>query len=650
MHHLPKIFAHRKERKSMDETQSPRKLVRRNAAKHFDYTPSRPPSSPSSSTTSSTRNSSARQTRSLEIPHSWEKSSFRIEGNDGELNLLYRSLGLSGPEDFEIPKAAWEAMKSRSSSDVTPRTKFIEYFDELEEPQKHEVEGGVDGLCSEFEDSVRVGEVIEANMKHDDLGQQCSDGNTGGSDGIKGDRPPLLTPPAPPRAILLVIGDNDDLCNGFDDKDGVDDVIMPSKMLGDSRQWSSDGNRGGDEGIKGNHPTFLSPPPAMSLPALDNISSTWELVKSFAPDDDEESPLRCTETAHSSDNDEGKGMNADLDGRNGVRLGETVLLSGSCSFTTSHDDDSSSTTTDPVSVISPNGRFRAKITFWQKGELLGQGSFGKVYKAISSEGFFFAVKEVSLLEQGSQGKQSIGQLEQEIELLSQFEHENIVRYLGTDKDESKLYIFLELVTQGSLASLYQRYHLRDSHVSSYTRQILLGLKYLHDKNVVHRDIKCANILVASTGIVKLADFGLAKATKLNDLKSCKGTAFWMAPEVVNQKNHGYGLPADIWSLGCTVLEMLTHHVPYHPLEFMQALFRIGRGAPPPVPQSLSRDAHHFIMRCLQVNPNDRPTAAELLSHPFVRRPLSTSGSESPQVQNPLRLLVDGGKDHMLFLA
>ncbi|CAN0893461.1 Mitogen-activated protein kinase kinase kinase 1 [Linum grandiflorum] len=152
-------------------------------------------------------------------------------------------------------------------------------------------------------------------------------------------------------------------------------------------------------------------------------------------------------------------------------------------------------------------------------------------------------------------------------------------------------------------------------------------------NQLPEDIKCANILVDANGSVKLADFGLAKATKLNDVKSMKGTASWMAPEVVNRKNQGYGLPADIWSLGCTVLEMLTHRIPYSDLEPMQALFRIGRGVPPTVPDSLSEDARDFILQCLQVNPDGRPTAARLLDHPFVQRPLQTwsSGSASPHL-------------------
>ncbi|CAA2960693.1 mitogen-activated kinase kinase kinase 1-like [Olea europaea subsp. europaea] len=258
--------------------------------------------------------------------------------------------------------------------------------------------------------------------------------------------------------------------------------------------------------IKGVRPPFLAPVPALSLPVIEN---TCLIRRSEGQEEDrEEDNMRRI-----------------------VMRSENVMLSESPSFTISNDDDSSSTTTEPTSNISPNGRFRRIIKNWQKGELLGRGSFGSVYEGIADGGFFFAIKEVSLLDQGEEGKQSIIQLEQEIDLLSQFEHENIVRYYGATKDESNLYIFLELVTKGSLLRLYQKYNLQDSQVSFYTRQILHGLKYLHDRDVVHRDIKCANILVDANGSVKLADFGLAKATKLNDVKSCKGTAFWMAPEV-----------------------------------------------------------------------------------------------------------------------
>nr|CAE03317.2 OSJNBa0032I19.11 [Oryza sativa Japonica Group] len=134
-----------------------------------------------------------------------------------------------------------------------------------------------------------------------------------------------------------------------------------------------------------------------------------------------------------------------------------------------------------------------------------------------------------------------------------------------------------------------------------------------------RDVKCGNILVHRNGSVKLADFGLAKQiNKFSMLKSCEGSVYWMAPEVVNPKRT-YGTAADIWSLGCTVLEMLTRQLPYPNLEWAQALFKIGRGEPPAIPKYLSKEARDFISQCLRPYPDDRPSASKLLDHPFVNR-------------------------------
>ncbi|KAK7351146.1 hypothetical protein VNO77_10376 [Canavalia gladiata] len=575
MHHLARIFDKSKQTNSMD-SKNPRrkpKLERRNALKYSEYD--------AGSSSSSLDNSL--YTRSMEF---YDRTSFRIEGIEGEFDRICRSLGLSGPEDFSIPAAAWEAMKFRSSSDILPRLKLDKLdIQEKEEEQQQQIEPKVNEerkspeegeSRDKYEDKVRVRPV-------DDTTAETSGCCTESGGGIKGVRPPML-----------------------------------------------------------------KPPPGMRIKAVDNTCSTWDLLRDLAPQG-EGVPLK-----HSDEEREvGREAAAKEEGEvgrvspkreeeegvdNAARIAEIVAgLSESSSFSTSNEDDSSSTNSDPRSNnISPIGRIRRIITAgsWQKGEFLGGGSFGSVYEGISDDGFFFAVKEVSLLDQGNQGKQSVYQLEQEIALLSQFEHENIVQYYGTEMDESKLYIFLEFVTKGSLRSLYQRYTLRDSQVSSYTRQILHGLKYLHDRNVVHRDIKCANILVDASGSVKLADFGLAKATKMNDVKSFKGTAFWMAPEVVKGRNQGYGLPADIWSLGCTVLEMLTGQIPYSNLECMQALFRIGKGERPSIPDSLSRDARDFVLQCLQVNPNDRPPSGKLLNHPFVQRPHSqSSGSSFPDIHS-----------------
>ncbi|XP_068637442.1 mitogen-activated protein kinase kinase kinase 1-like isoform X2 [Aristolochia californica] len=545
--HLPRVL--KSDRSwAMDSKHKRRKprLERRNAVKNIDYDGGSPSPSPDNSSTVL-----GPRTRLLDLPPYTSQTSFRIDGVEGEFERICRNLGLSGPEDFAIPAAAWEARKARSSTELLPKSRLNQPSDcpvaakkDAEERgnEQPDSEGGEDpGVLVEFASRVWISEEdsFRSAAQNGFSGNACPLGVGGG---IKGVRPPLLTPP-----------------------------------------------------------------PAMSLPALDRMSSTWDIVRSLAPDDGVMS-LRVEDEMESEEDEEIGGL--EDDGRQ-LGLGETAELTGSCSFSTSNDDDDddSSTTTETMFTISPNGRFRRSIRSWIRGTCLGSGSFGTVYEGISDDGFFFAVKEVSLLDQGSKAQQCIFQLEQEIALLSQFEHENIVQYLGTDKEEARLYIFLELATQGSLAFLYQKYRLRDSQVSAYTRQILNGLKYLHDRDVIHRDIKCANILVDASGSVKLADFGLAK-------------------QVVNPRK-GYGLAADIWSLGCAVLEMLTHQLPYSNLEWTQALFKIGRGEPPTIPNSLSTDARDFIQQCLRVKPDERLTASQLLDHPFVKRSLPGSGSASP---------------------
>ncbi|KAL9451296.1 hypothetical protein AB3S75_012954 [Citrus x aurantiifolia] len=523
------------------------RLDRRNALKNIQYDASLAPSSASSSFDDKS-SASPRRIRSLDLTDN--KTSFRVKGMDGEFDLICRSLGFSGPEDFSIPAAAWEAQKARSRFSFDNASRLQLRFDQaLDLAEEQESKAAV-----MLDDERLVSKWGSSLAKREN--------RVGPSAGINGDRPPALSPPSPMKFRRPVEAVDDD-----------------------------------------------------------------EILKSFAAESDDEyflhSPIAVGFISPLNENEENNEVR---------RLRETNVVEESGPSISVHDHDGDDDRKDlavrlikePVYNVSPNGKFRRRIMSWQKGELLGSGSFGTVYEGYTDDGFFFAIKEVSLQDQGTQGKQSILQLEQEILLLSRFEHENIVQYFGTDKDENRLFIFLELVTKGSLANLYQKYHLMDSQVSAYTRQILNGLNYLHEQNVVHRDIKCANILVDASGSVKLADFGLAKATTMNDVKSCKGTPFWMAPEVVNLKNRGYGLTADIWSLGCTVLEMLTRQPPYSHLEGMQALFRIGKGEPPLVPNSLSRDAQDFILKCLQVNPSDRPTAAQLMEHPFVKRPLQKS--------------------------
>ncbi|KAK1300136.1 Mitogen-activated protein kinase kinase kinase YODA [Acorus calamus] len=233
--------------------------------------------------------------------------------------------------------------------------------------------------------------------------------------------------------------------------------------------------------------------------------------------------------------------------------------------------------------VNENGQIlRSK---WRKGKLLGRGTFGYVYVGFNSEnGQMCAIKEVKDISDDQASKESLRQLNQEIVLLSQLSHPNIVQYYGSELIDDTLSVYLEYVSGGSIHKLLQDYGpFREPVIRSYTGQILSGLAYLHGRNHVHRDIKGANILVDPNG-----------------------SPYWMAPEVIMNGN-GYNLAVDIWSLGCTILEMVA------------AIFKIGNSREiPEIPDHISKEAKNFLKLCLQRDPSARPTAAQLLEHPFVR--------------------------------
>ncbi|XP_050225159.1 mitogen-activated protein kinase kinase kinase YODA-like [Mercurialis annua] len=264
--------------------------------------------------------------------------------------------------------------------------------------------------------------------------------------------------------------------------------------------------------------------------------------------------------------------------------------------------------------VSPGSR-------WKKGKLLGRGTFGHVYVGFNSEsGEMCAMKEVTLFSDDAKSKESAKQLMQEISLLSRLRHPNIVQYYGSESVGDRLYIYLEYVSGGSIYKLLQEYgQLGELAIRSYTQQILSGLSFLHSKSTIHRDIKGANILVDPNGRVKLADFGMAKhITGQSCPLSFKGSPYWMAPEVIKNSN-GCNLAVDIWSLGCTVLEMATTKPPWSQFEGVAAMFKIGNSKDlPAIPDHLSEEGKDFVRKCLQRDPLHRPTAAQLLEHPFVK--------------------------------
>ncbi|CAI5931131.1 unnamed protein product, partial [Closterium sp. NIES-64] len=239
------------------------------------------------------------------------------------------------------------------------------------------------------------------------------------------------------------------------------------------------------------------------------------------------------------------------------------------------------------------------------GEELGKGANGRVFKALDLQnGDFVAVKEVSL---ENIDQDDLASVMQEIDLLKTFNHKNIVKYLGSIKTKTHLFILLEFVENGSLAGIIKPNKFGpfpECLVAVYTAQVLEGLMYLHEQGIIHCDIKGANILTTKEGLVKLADFGVAM--RVEEAAACHGdaenpnvvgTPYWMAPEVIEMS--GISPASDIWSVGCTVIELLTTKPPYFDLQPMPALFRIVQDDMPPIPENVSAATSDFLHLCFR---------------------------------------------------
>ncbi|CAO3694005.1 unnamed protein product [Rhizopus stolonifer] len=285
-----------------------------------------------------------------------------------------------------------------------------------------------------------------------------------------------------------------------------------------------------------------------------------------------------------------------------------------------------------VSVQQAEGLPKTKKLHWVCGELIGKGSFGRVYHAMNIEANeWIEVKQVDLPSTNADyAKAELREIKdglfREISLLEDLDNEYIVQYLGYDVDEKEnhINIFLEYMPGGSITScLNKTGKFEVTLVQFFIRQILLGLAYLHNRNILHRDIKAGNILLDQNGICKITDFGLSKLSgqdKAYDPHSnnsaMRGTVFWMAPEVVKGTN--YNAKVDIWSLGCTVIEMLTGSHPWLDLNMLAALYNLGKYQAPPIPEDLPEEAKDFLTKCFTINPEERPTAEQLSTHAFVQ--------------------------------
>jgi len=267
---------------------------------------------------------------------------------------------------------------------------------------------------------------------------------------------------------------------------------------------------------------------------------------------------------------------------------------------------------------------------WQKGTLLGRGNFGSVYLALLGGGQQLAVKQIDASAQDEEDTQD---LIREIGVMRDLDHPNVVRYYYASFDDADkmINIFMEYVPGGSLAKLVRGMdcNLGVDQARAYTQQILQGLEYLHSHKIVHRDIKGDNVLIDATGVCKITDFGTAKKMEGQTMApqqhgTMAGTPNWMAPEIITNAAEGVGKQgekADVWSVGCTVVELLNRGTPPWPQFTTQwaAIYHIAQATDTPegIPEDLPEVCREFVLRCLTRDPEARPNVKECLQHPWM---------------------------------
>ncbi|XP_072984809.1 mitogen-activated protein kinase kinase kinase 18-like [Typha latifolia] len=259
---------------------------------------------------------------------------------------------------------------------------------------------------------------------------------------------------------------------------------------------------------------------------------------------------------------------------------------------------------------------------WVRGSCIGRGSFGMVSLAMyKSTGQVFAVKSINL---NSSSLHSVSSLENEIKILRSLSSPYVVSYLGDDYTVGCRNLHMEYLPGGTAAELDAGSAGTDEiELRGYVRCVTRALRYLHeDAATVHCDVKGRNILIRrEDNSAKLSDFGAAR--RVSDVAAggnrINGTPLWMAPEVARGE---HPTPAsDVWSLGCTVIEMATGEHPWRDCahgDVAGFLFRLGFGDEvPKVPTLLSKACKDFVDKCLRRDPRERWSCEQLLRHPFL---------------------------------
>lgn len=264
-------------------------------------------------------------------------------------------------------------------------------------------------------------------------------------------------------------------------------------------------------------------------------------------------------------------------------------------------------------------------------ETIGKGAYGSVHKAVHiSSGNVVALKIINFDEKNAEAYVDVQDIQREVALLTELrDAPNITKYYGCYLDGPRIWIVMEYAQGGSVYSLMKASPggcIEEKYATVITREVLLGLSYLHKSNIIHRDIKAANVLITAIGKVVLCDFGVAArlATSSSKRNTMMGTLLWMAPEVV-ATTPLYDTKADIWSLGIMIHEMIKGAPPHaNNTDVSKTIDLISRNPPPRLSEADgSREMKDFVSFCLKERPSERPTAEELGKSKWIKTAAKT---------------------------
>jgi len=256
---------------------------------------------------------------------------------------------------------------------------------------------------------------------------------------------------------------------------------------------------------------------------------------------------------------------------------------------------------------------------YQRIKKIGEGSFGKALLVRrKGDGRHCVVKEIAI---GKMSPKEREESKREVKVLSQLKHPNIVMYQESFEGMGNLYIVMDYCEGGDL---YQKItsqrgiNFAEGQIIDYFVQICLALKHIHDRKILHRDLKSQNIFLTRHGIIKLGDFGIARVLKstVELARTCIGTPYYLSPEIC--ENRPYNNKSDIWSLGCVLYELCTLKHAFEAGNMKNLVLKIIRGNYPPIPNRYTPALRSLVSHCFKRSPIERPSVNKILKNPLIQ--------------------------------